>query len=240
VLGEVREVLDVERGQREPVDKAARRDPGVVDRPRPPASLRAGLKLAPDRRDRLVNWQQHGASPPLGEIRELARSPASKNGPLGQLAQSHERDVRGLAGQPGAESVRTRGTKDRRCYVDVQDDQALTPTLTPTGPFRGPGSNTGSRSARSQRPSPTPCNRKVGGSSPPSAPPKVAETGLAMSPDTRRKFVHVRPYHGFTVAHLNRVASAASATVRLARPFPMAYGLAPQRRVHLPVVRRAW
>jgi hypothetical protein len=46
VLGEVRVVLDVERGKGKSADEAAGGDPGVVRRPGPAAQLRVGLDLA--------------------------------------------------------------------------------------------------------------------------------------------------------------------------------------------------
>jgi hypothetical protein len=48
VLSEVGEVPPIEGEQRQPALDAAGRDPAVVERPRPPASLRSGSDRAPD------------------------------------------------------------------------------------------------------------------------------------------------------------------------------------------------
>src|SRR5262249_59453866 len=77
VLCEVGEVLDVEGGKREIIDKAAGGYPGVVLRAGPSASLRAGLELAPFLRHRFVVCQNTDTLTPAGQFAGAARPPAA-------------------------------------------------------------------------------------------------------------------------------------------------------------------
>ena len=77
VLCEVGEVLDVEGGKREIIDKAAGGYPGIVLRAGPSASLRAGLELAPFLRHRFVVGQDSDMLTPAGQFAGAARPPAA-------------------------------------------------------------------------------------------------------------------------------------------------------------------
>jgi hypothetical protein len=73
VLCEVGEVLDVEGGKREIIDKAAGGYPGIVLRAGPSASLRAGLELALFLRRRFVVGQDSDMLTPAGQFAGAAR-----------------------------------------------------------------------------------------------------------------------------------------------------------------------
>jgi hypothetical protein len=68
VLCEIDEVLDVEGGKREIIDKAAGGYPGVVLRAGPSASLRVSLELAPFLRHRFVVCQNTDTLTPAGQF----------------------------------------------------------------------------------------------------------------------------------------------------------------------------
>jgi hypothetical protein len=76
-LCEVGEVLDVEGGKREIIDKAAGGYPGIVLRAGPSASLRAGLELALFLRHRFVVGQDSDMLTPAGQFAGAARPPAA-------------------------------------------------------------------------------------------------------------------------------------------------------------------
>lgn len=77
VLCEVGEVLDVEGGKREIIDKAAGGYPGIVLRAGPSASLRGGLELAPFLRHRFVVGQDSDMLTPAGQFAGAARPPVA-------------------------------------------------------------------------------------------------------------------------------------------------------------------
>src|SRR5579875_588127 len=124
VFGEVAEVFGVQRGEGEVIDQAARGDPGVVVRPGPPAALRAGLKLAPRVRYRLVVLEHGDVLAPPGQVGDAARPPAPQGAPLHQLPDRDEGNGHRVPGQPRPQSVGQAPPQRERGYVGVQDDQA--------------------------------------------------------------------------------------------------------------------
>ena len=63
MLGEVCEVLRVERRQRQALNQAAGSNPCVVDGPGAAPALCPSLQLAPGRRDRIIKRQPSRAKP---------------------------------------------------------------------------------------------------------------------------------------------------------------------------------
>ena len=100
MFGEVGEVLDVERREREVVGEATRGDPRVVDWPRPAALSGGGGQLTPDSGDALATRNHGLAGKPRIQHRAVAWAPAPQPGPLDELSDGHERDEWLRPGQP--------------------------------------------------------------------------------------------------------------------------------------------
>jgi hypothetical protein len=90
VLGEVCVVLGVQCGERQLSGEAARRDPGVVDRPRPPAEAGVCL-LTPDPGGVEAGGEDDDAGEEGLETGATLWSPAVQVRPLGQLADGNKR-----------------------------------------------------------------------------------------------------------------------------------------------------
>lgn len=85
MLGEVGEVLGIERGQRQVVHEAARGDPGVVMWRGAPAPLSAGLELALDDGNRLVVLEHTCVLTPPGQVGGSPWTPLTEGLPFGEF-----------------------------------------------------------------------------------------------------------------------------------------------------------
>lgn len=101
VLGEVFEVFDVERRQRQAVGESTGRDPGVIGRSGPTAADGVRGDLAPRSRDVVGIRKDDHSVEPVAQGVTVAPAPLSKFGPLGQLAERDERDAWLFADEPG-------------------------------------------------------------------------------------------------------------------------------------------
>jgi len=100
VLGEVGEVLEVQRCQRQLADQTACRDPRVVCWPWSTPELGVGLKLSPHAGHGFAVGK-HEESGQEGLHASLALwPPVAHQRPLGQLTNGDEGDGKGLAGEP--------------------------------------------------------------------------------------------------------------------------------------------
>lgn len=96
VLGEVPEVLDVQRRQGQVVVQAARGYPHVVLRARPTTPLSVSCDRAPGTGhvlDLVVVRQDQDVAQPGFQATAVGRTPLAIDGPLGQLRQRDERDA---------------------------------------------------------------------------------------------------------------------------------------------------
>lgn len=99
MLGEVGEVLDVERRERQPIGDAAGRDPCVVNWPGPASFGRGSRQFTPHRPDALAARDHRLIGQPVIQHGPVTGSPPPEPGPLGQFAHRYEGDQRLLASQ---------------------------------------------------------------------------------------------------------------------------------------------
>ena len=100
MFGEVGEVFDVQRREREVIGKAARGNPGVVDRAGPAALSCGGGQFTPDGSDALAAGDHGLARQPRIQHRAVAWPPAPQPGPLDEFADGYERYEWLRTGQP--------------------------------------------------------------------------------------------------------------------------------------------
>jgi hypothetical protein len=109
VLGKVGEVASVEGQQRQPALDAAGRDPGIVQRPGPSASLRPGSQFTPDRRHHQAGRKDQRLVEEELKTAAAGAAPSPDPGALPQLPGGSEGNaefVAGyLAGVPGREAT---------------------------------------------------------------------------------------------------------------------------------------
>ena len=123
VLGEVGEVLDVERGQRQVIDQAASSDPAIVLRAGPTTSGGVSGDLAPFPGDGVVVRQGGASVEPRLEPGDFRGSPVSKQRPTTELAQRDKR-MPTWAPSSSRQGSRERILDSQGSDVGVEDDPA--------------------------------------------------------------------------------------------------------------------
>jgi hypothetical protein len=124
MLLEVFEVLHVQGRQRQAVSEAACCNPHVIGGAGSAALGRGGGKFAPDGGDAALRRDHGLVGKPFVEHGEVARSPVTQPGPLGQLAHGDVRDGGLGAGETGCELRRETVFDRSRRDVGVKNDDA--------------------------------------------------------------------------------------------------------------------
>lgn len=119
MLGEIGEVLQIQRCKRQFADQTARRDPRVIRWPWSAPELGIGLKLSP-RGGHGFTVGEHDEPGQEGLHAGLALwPPLAHQRPLGQLADGDEGDGEGLAGELAGQGCGCPPTEDSRGNVGV-------------------------------------------------------------------------------------------------------------------------
>ena len=121
MFGEVPEILNVQRRERQASDQAAGRHPGVVDRPPAAAALGDDGELTPLPGHALVLGQDDRVAEPADQFGSGAGTPVALLRPPRQLTDRHEGYAYLVPDKPGSQRRWQSALVDQRGYIRVED-----------------------------------------------------------------------------------------------------------------------